>query len=425
MTAFVAFSAPALAAALLAGTPAVQDESPDRLYGRIATVDGTVYEGFIRWDNNEGSWADILNGSKELPYENFEEAERLAGERPRNERSEGGSFRFLGIRVSWDDEDDSWDDYPESATSGLRFGHIRAIEPAGRDRARIVLRSGETIELEGGSGDIGDDSRGIVVEDPVRGSVELRWRDIERVELSEAPAVDSPGIGERLYGTLRTRRGGEFTGYVAWDVDEIFASDVLDGEEQGRDREVPFGSIRSIERYSSSGARVRLVTGDEIVLRDTNDVDDSNRGISVSDPALGQVTVDWDEFESMVFEPLPKDPIYDAFDGGHRLRGTVRTEDGRSLTGYIRWDNDEEWSWELLDGNSRGVEMDMEFSQIASIEKRSDWGSLVTLRDGRTFELEDSNDVDDGNKGVLVTSEGGETVLVTWDEFRDAVLARR
>ena len=406
--------------------PPQQASSPDRLYGRVITTDGATFEGFIRWDRNEGSWSDILNGSKQLPVENRHQAERLAGTREAEPEERERTVRFLGLKISWTDDNDRRDSYPRSATSGLRFGHIRAIEPIGGDRARITLRSGERIELEGGSTDIGNDGRGVEVEDATRGKVSLDWRAIERVEFMPAPASarDARG-GERLYGTLRTRRGDEFTGYVAWDVDEIFATDVLDGDDRGRDREVPFGGIASIERYSSSSARVRLKNGEEVVLRGSNDVDGSNRGIAIADPQLGQVTVDWDEFEVLTFEPAPTQSLHDRFDGGRRLRGSVRTQDGRTLTGFIRWDNDEEFTWELLDGEHRGVEMDVEFGEIESIEKASSRSAFVKLRDGRTFELDGSNDVTDENKGIIVTSEGGESVLVDWYDFRDVVFSRR
>ena len=79
-------------------------------------------------------------------------------------------------------------------------------------------------------------------------------------------------------------------------MDEIYTTDMLDGDANGRDYEIPFGAIRSIERESSRAARVTLNSGEEIVLDGSNDVDRRNRGISVSDPDLGQVLVEWDAF---------------------------------------------------------------------------------------------------------------------------------
>jgi hypothetical protein len=414
----MAFAALAL---LALGAGVQQGPGSDRLYGRVVTAGGEVYEGYIRWDRNEGSWADLLDGSKELPWENFREAQRLGGRGARAGREH--SVRVLGLRISWDEDEDA---YPTSASSGIRFGHLRALAVTGDDRALLTLKSGQEIELEGGSTDIGDELRGLVVEDPERGEVELRWRDLDVVEFTPAPTGVAGPSAPRLYGTLRTRGGLEFTGYLAWDVDEILGSDVLDGEERGRARKIPFDRIAAIERDGSSGARVILENGEEITLRGSNDVDSSNRGITISDPALGEVSVDWDGFDDITLhEPPPGGGGYESFDGGRPLYGTVETVDGERYTGSIRWDNDEAYTWEILNGSADDVDFDIELGQVGSIRRDGSWGARVTLLDGRTFELEGSNDVDEDNKGIFVTPDDGDTVLVPWRDFREATFRAR
>lgn len=403
-------------AVLAASTLAAPQEAParDRMYGRVVTAAGEVYEGFLRWDRNEGSWADLLNGSKELSWENLREAERL-GQRHGARRRER-AIEIFGVRIAWAEDEEA---HPSSATSGIRFGHVRSLAVLGDDRALLTLKSGAELELEGGSTDLGDELRGLVVDDPARGEIELRWRDLDVVDFMDAPASARPR-SRRLYGTLTTRGGLEFTGFVSWDVDEILGSDVLDGEERGRDREIPFDRIAAIERAGSSAATVVLHDGEEIHLTGSNDVDRSNRGIAVSDPGLGQVQVDWDEFDAVTFFSAPQGVgTYDDFDGGRPLYGTVETVDGELLAGWIRWDNDEEDSWEILDGRDGHVDFDIELGRIASIRRLGSRGSEVTLLDGRTFELEGSNDVDDGNKGIFVTLEDGDTVMVHWWDFRE------
>ena len=98
------------------------------------------------------------------------------------------------------------------------------------------------------------------------------------------------------------------------------------------------------------------------------------------------------------------------------------TESGESLTGTVRWDDDEASTWEMLDGRSRGVDFEIEFAQIARIE-RSGRGALVTLTDGRSFELSGSNDVNDGNRGILVDTRSG-VRKVRWEDFRELRLER-
>ena len=409
-----------IAQALLALTLAVAPQEPadGRIYGRVVTGSGEVFEGFIRWDKNEGSWDDLLNGQKEIPAANSREADRLNGGDGRDR-----TLQILGLRITWDRDDVDFSS--SSADSGIRFGHLRSLTVLDDDRALLLLRNGEEIELSGGSTDIGDGVRGIEVEDPRRGTTTLEWDDVDVIEFMAAPAGARPS-SVRLYGTLEDRWGNLFSGWVAWDLDEILTSDVLDGDDRnGHDRKIPFGTIAAIERSGSSAARVMLTTGEEIVLEGSNDVDDSNRGIQISDAGLGQVQVDWSAFQSLRFHAAPDVDPYEGFDGGHRLRGTVVTDSGERLAGELRWDNDEEWSWEILDGSYHGSVYDVEFGKVRHIRREGRDGATATLFDGRVLELEESNDVDESNKGIYVTPANGETVLVRWEDFREVTLDPR
>jgi hypothetical protein len=407
-----------LTALVLAPQSAPRDS---RIYGRVTTSGGDVFEGYIRWDRNEGSWADLLNGTKEIPWEFERQAERLDEEYGRRRASER-SIRFMGIRISWDEDDR---DSAPTAASGLRFGHLRSLEVRSDRSATAVLKSGQEVELSGGSTDIGRRLRGLVIDDPENGRVELRWRDLEVVDFMSAPEDAPAPESKRLYGTLRARGGEEFTGFVAWDTDEILESDILDGEEGARTRKIPFRRIDTIRRAGPSGARVVLRDGEEVTLRGSNDVNDDNRGITVSDPSLGQVTVAWDSFDELRFTDAPAPgAAYSTFDGGGPLYGTVETEEGDSHTGFIRWDNDEQDSWEILDGEEDGIDFDIEFGQLSTVEKRGSWGAEVTLLDGRRFVLEESNDVNADNKGIFITFDDGETVLVPWRDFERVTFER-
>ena len=76
------------------------------------------------------------------------------------------------------------------------------------------------------------------------------------------------------------------------------------------------------------------------------------------------------------------------------------------------------------------------------IERNGDEGARVTLRDGRSYELSGSNDVDAGNRGIFVFLEAapaagdrngggtdapgdrGEWRHVAWEDFREAHFRR-
>jgi hypothetical protein len=400
------------------GSDGVGAQDTDRIWGRVETVTGQAYEGFVRWDRNEGSWADVLDGSKPVRRSHYRLwIEAVEGEEVERIRT----VELMGFRISWEESDP---DFPSWASAGIRFGHLRELRVRGDDAALLILKTGQELELASSSSDLGGGMRELVVEDPEQGIVDLAWGDVDRIVfglVSEAPRA----AARRLHGTAEDRWGNRYTGYVSWDRDEILTSDVLDGEDGGRDREIPFEQIAAIER-GWGGARVTLVNGEEVVLDGSNDVGRGNRGVQISDPGIGVVHIPWDEFETIRFHEPDREWTYDDFDGVRRLQGTVRTRGGRTHTGAILWDADEEWSWEMLNGSFRDVEFDVEFGLIDRVERVSSHGARVTLRDGRVLELEDSNDVSEDNKGIFVAPGGVppglsldelEWVLVTWDEL--------
>ncbi|MCH7533619.1 MAG: hypothetical protein IIB36_17925 [Gemmatimonadetes bacterium] len=345
----------------------------NRIYGTVTSRSGREYTGFIRWDRNEGSWTDFLDAMKP--------------------NGRGGEN-----------------------ISGIRFGHVSSIEVLNDHSALFTLKSGEQLQLNSRASDLGTGLRALIVDQPDGGSYEFSWRDLDIIDFLPVPSAHKPNEA-RLYGTMTTRSGMEFTGFVTWDVDEIYTTDILDGDLDGHRQRIPFGSIESIERFSSRASLVTLKNGDEFILDGSNDVNSSISGISVSDPALGQVKLRWHEFDRVVFHGTNDENEFVDFDGGRRIQGTVVTESGEEITGEIRWDDDEAYTWEMLDGDIRDIEFKIEFSNIDRIVK-SNRGATVTLRDGREFNLDGSNDVDDGNRGIII-QDNGRTYEVEWDDFRE------
>jgi len=418
--------------------PSVSAQTGERLWGRVRTVSGDTLEGFIRWDRNEGAGVDLLDGTKTTKPFQFQDWWRLA--HPGNQRRDR-VVELAGYRITWDDDEPT---FPERVESGVRLGHVERLEVTGDDDALLILRSGREVELTGGSTDLGTDLRDILVEDPGGRVNELEWEDLAWVEFLPVPPGARPQ-GERIHGTVSLHDGSEYTGFLGWDRAKILTTDVLEGEdEDGRDRVISFGQIEGL-RPTERGSLVSLMGGEGVELSGTDDVDDGNDGILVSDPELGLVDVDWSEVDSVRFHPPDPARQVASPDGGRRLVGEVMATDSSTLRGWIRWDGDEEFSWEILDGSRGGVSFDVEFGLIASIEKYYqestavtlgptgmsvlhpvEEGAKVTLRDGRELILDGSNDVTENNHGIFVLLQGGgvspddeeaEWIMVRWEDF--------
>lgn len=373
-----------------------------RICGVVYTRDGETFQGPIRWDRNEAFWDDILDATKKREG------------RYREGRRREKRISILGIRISWDEESTD-----SKASTGIQFGYIKTLKRRSSNRATLELKNGEIITFYGYSTDIGSGVREILIDDPREGEVELDWDDLDMVEFAECEPEQITKPQRRLYGEVETRRGDIFRGFITWDMDELFYSDILDGEEKRRTRKIPFKKIKAIERRSSGSAWVYLRNGDRIKLSGTNDVDSGNRGIVVKDLNFGRVIVEWDDFDRLEFLDEGEKYLvrYDEFDEIRPLYGVVYDEDGDSYEGFIRWDDDETYTWERLDGEYRDLEVNVEFSQIAQIEKISSRSCRVTTRNGNKFKLSGSNDVNDENKGIFVTTEDGDEIELDWYDF--------
>jgi len=378
-----------------------------RIYGTIYTDDDKVYEGWIRWDKNEAFWDDILDATKkyQTPHPRTKEKEKY--------------IKIFGLRLSWSSEHE--EEGEAAASMGIKFGHLESIKVRSGHRAALYLKNGTKVDVSSYGTDIGNSVRRIEVEGLDFGKLTLQWDDLDKVVFQKEPDRSPPVERERLYGELTTRDNEVFRGFVTWDTDELFSTDILDGEEHGKDWEIPFGNIKAIERRSRSSARVYLKNGEELTLSGTNDVNSSINGIQVNDSEIGLIEVSWTNFDKVEFleggDHFLKS--YGQFDGGKRLYGTVRDEDGEEYTGYITWDDDEKYAWEILNGKYHDLDMEIEFGNVKSIKKRAFWGAEVTLKNGKEFRLEDSNDVNEDNKGIFIEDEQGNEVEVEWEDFEE------
>jgi hypothetical protein len=394
--------------ALALALPAAAADPQGFIYGEVKMRDGKVYEGQLRWEDEEASWGDFFNGNKEeRPY---------IDEVPRRDRRRSKPITIFGIPIglSWHED---WDD---DRSLKVRFGDLKRIEVRGGDRAILAMKNGSEIEIDGGSNDVEGE---VWVWDQELGKLELDWRRIERVTFLPTPAslkVDA----ERIYGRVKTR-DGDFKGFIQWDQDESLSTDKLDGSSDDGKVSIEFGQIKSIERSSRNASRVSLKSGRELLMDDSNDVDNDNRGIFVEDVRFGRVLVSWDAFDRLDLEPPPgSGPKYGDFAPTKKLEGRVVTRDGQTHAGRIVVDIDEEDGWETLDGDWREISYSIPFAMVGVIEPLDGRSSRVTLHNGEKLELEDTADVDDNSSGVLVLPAEGRFTYVPWDDVKRIELNR-
>ncbi len=377
------------------------------IYGKITLRNDDTYQGVIRWGKEEAFWDDMFNASKADALEDEltdQELDYLEDEmRDKRRRRNRGWFWNRG---------GSW---ATSHQFKCRFGDLKQLQIVRGGHVRLTLKNGDEFEVADGSNDVGAT---LTVMDPELGEVELKWRRIDRVEFMQTPKEVRDKFGSPLFGKVETRRG-TFEGFVQWDHEECLSSDILNGRHEDGKMAIEFGKIKSIEKHHS-GSLVTLKSGREFYLRDSNDVDDDNRGVVIRDANLGKVLVEWREFERVSFADDVENsgPAYNDFTEPKRLTGLVKIDDDETLSGRLIYDLDEALDFEILDGEYRGTKYLIPFRNIKAIVPESRFGATVELKDGRKLELGDSRDVDRDNDGLLVWDRDKTMRYVSWNDIR-------
>ena len=176
-----------------------------------------------------------------------------------------------------------------------------------------------------------------------------------------------------------------------------------------------FGDIAYIKPGRDNIVTLGFKNGMEMMVNGSG-YNDIGSSIKIIDDEIGSLTVAWHRVRKVEFLPAQRgvtngfgDPIY----------GTIETTRKGSFTGFVQWDHDERVGKDKLDGDTRGSDVSIAFSKIKNIEKK-DRGSIVVLSSGREFYLTNSNDVNGGNRGIIVSTDGIGKIDIPWRIFKQA-----
>ena len=253
-----------------------------------------------------------------------------------------------------------------------------------------------------------------------------------------------------IYGKLTTIDGDSYTGQIRWGKEEAIWTDIFNGTKEenenyrylSRDQrndmkedrrrgnrwngwniswgnndyetthefQARFGDIAKLEIERRSEVKLTLRNGESMFIE--NGSNDFDTEIHIMDTELGKTSFRWSRIESVEFMETPKN-LREKM--GDALYGAVAFYGGE-YNGFIQWDHDERLSEDILDGDTRDGDVKIEFGNLASIE-RGRGGSNIVTKSGREMYLRGSNDVNSGNRGIIVTTDFGR-VDIPWNEFK-------
>lgn len=384
-----------------------QHPSQGFIYGRVTTEEGRTHQGRLRWGGDEEAfWSEFFNGQKEgNPWADLVSRDQLR--RPRTVEVFGFELGEVTSRITLG--------RPWMA----RFGDIDRIDTRRREIA-VTLKSGSVVILDRFASD--DLADGLTIWDDRGRVLEIDEWSIRSIEFLETPGLpDAPG---RLFGSVSTTRG-DYQGFVQWNREQGVGTDVLHGMSEGREVQVPFDSIASVERGAGDSGVLTLIDGRRLTLEGTRPNGLAERGLYVNDLRYGRVLVSWEAFQRIDLSIRETGPGYGAFPKGNPLSGTVSTKDGEKLKGRLVYDLDESESTETLDARAGGVHFSIPFGLIAAIEPGDPAGAVVSLHSGERIQFEASGDLDEDIGGVMVFEEqAARPHYVRWSDVGQIVFDR-
>jgi len=240
----------------MSGPANMESAFGEPLYGIVDTYDGS-FTGYLQWDHEERLTKDELNGET------------------------------------------------EDGDMDIQFGKIKSIEKESRRRSLVTLNSGRTLELSG-TNDVNSSNRGIIVNIPGYGRVDLQWDEFEKMTFTNTSAAKSISYSDfsghkKIRGVVETKDGESYKGELVYDLDESYNLEVLNGIYNDIEYFIPFSVIESIKPRNREESVVRLTNGNEITFEGKVDVNEKNDGVLVFNSENDYSYIPWEEIQQISF----------------------------------------------------------------------------------------------------------------------------
>lgn len=364
-----------------------------KIFGQVTTVDNQQIKGYITWGKKQMYWTDLFHATKpNNPYTYY--------------------FKNSGVLFS---NNNMQSHTPPTHVFICRFGDIKSIQQTTYNKIELQVKDGNIIELtKGAYQDIGST---LTLYSESEGNTIVKWDKISKIEFMEADLPDNMSNNIPITGIVKTPQG-IYKGIITWDNDERTLDALLDGRTASGEKSIPFQNIQKIVK-ADNACRVTLQEGNELQMWGSNDVNNQNRGLTVSMPNIGNVKIPWKNFEA--FEAVRLEEIrtlsYTDFANPQRLSGEVKIKNGQTHQGIIVFDLDEAMNFEILDGCNDNIIYEIPFKYVKSIEPKNYKYSYITLTNNGTLSLGEKEDVDARNSGLLVFSPQNTPTYIPWKEI--------
>ena len=117
-----------------------------------------------------------------------------------------------------------------------------------------------------------------------------------------AISYDDFGKARNLEAQVLTFDEETFDGTIAFDMDELWDFEFLDGDDDDIKLKIPFRNIATITPKNRDYSMVTLLNGDQLLLGDRQDVSDDNEGVIFLNGKHTDLQIMWDDIDQIIFK---------------------------------------------------------------------------------------------------------------------------
>ncbi len=212
--------------------------------------------------------------------------------------------------IMWDKSEcldiDKLDGENADGDLSLPMSEVRRITRLDNRKVLIDTVEGRSFEMWG-SNDVDEGNRGIWILTPDRGWICVTWKRFRQITFSTDTASGTPRTAFHnaapLRGAVYLEDGSTVSGRLVYDLDEGFAWDIFNGENDGIDYDIPFPLIAGIERTGPESCRVQLRCGQVLELEGNQDTGQDHGGVLVfGNEGAAPRHLPWSTVRKVVFE---------------------------------------------------------------------------------------------------------------------------
>ena len=212
-------------------------------------------------------------------------------------------------RVMWDKDErltyEKLDGEDESQEHAVLFSDIKSIEKNG-NFSIVVLRNETTMNLTG-TNDVNKGNRGIWIDNPDLGRVEIEWSQFKKLVIEDVSVKwldfdDYASITKPLKGQVELKDGSTLEAdSITYDMNQQSSSELIDVDVNKANREIPFRIIQKINVINEQAVGFMLQDQTTILAYGNRSVTRENNGILIRNQGTYR-WIPWEQVQTVTFK---------------------------------------------------------------------------------------------------------------------------